>query len=94
MILQEDPSTQKDLVPSLVSILRQIIDHKLPMDYEYHKIPAPWIQMRLIKLLAVLGKDDKAASEQMYDVLKEAMRRAEGVPQIGNGKRLAVVMNL
>jgi len=64
------------------------------MDYEYHKIPAPWIQMRLIKLLAVLGKDDKAASEQMYDVLKEAMRRAEGVPQIGNGKRLAVVMNL
>jgi AP-4 complex subunit epsilon-1 len=66
--------------------LRQIIDHKLPQDYEYHRIPAPWIQIRLLKLLAVLGKDDKTSSEAMYDVLKEVMRRAEGIPQIGNGK--------
>lgn len=68
----------KDLVPSFVNILKQvltilnplciganecfsmkIIQNKLSRHYEYHHVPAPWIQVKLLRLLAVLGADDK-----------------------------------
>jgi len=38
-----DPAPFKDLVPSLISILKQVIDHYLPSDFDYHGVPASWI---------------------------------------------------
>ena len=70
-------ATCKDLIPSFVVILKQIIDHRLPRDFDYHRMPAPWLQTRLLQLLAILGEDDKKASEQMYEVLGDVMRRAD-----------------
>ena len=45
----------KDLISSFVVILKQIIDHKLPRDYDYHRMPAPWYQIKLLEILATLG---------------------------------------
>eukprot|EP00455_Lapot_gusevi_P047326 TRINITY_DN637_c0_g3_i4.p1 TRINITY_DN637_c0_g3~~TRINITY_DN637_c0_g3_i4.p1 ORF type:complete len:1210 (-),score=506.44 TRINITY_DN637_c0_g3_i4:151-3717(-) len=67
----------KDLVPSLVSILKQITEHRLPRDFDYHRMPAPWIQIRLLQLLAVLGAADRTTSEGMYEVLHEVVKRAD-----------------
>lgn len=97
-------------MPSFVSILKQIIDHHLPRDYDYHRIPAPWVQVsaaaaaaalhgwmdgdrpptqphthtrapnkqiHLLRILARLGHSDQRASEGMYEVLVDAMRRAD-----------------
>lgn len=75
-IIKNDPPGQKDLVPSFVSILKQIIEHRLPKDFDYHRIPAPWIQIKLLKLLATLGANDQRASEQMYEVIGDCMKRA------------------
>lgn len=69
----------KDLISSFVVILRQVIDHRLPRDFDYHRIPAPWIQMRMLEILGRLGEDDKRASEQMYDAIGEVMRKADEV---------------
>lgn len=82
-MVQDDPYTFKDLVPSFVSILKQIIDHRLPRDYDYHRIPSPWIQMNLLKILAVLGRGDQHSSEGMYEVLSECMKRADAGINVG-----------
>ena len=65
------------LVSSFVSILKQITEHRLPRDFDYHRIPAPWVQMKLLRILSLLGRADQTASESMYEVLLDVMRRAD-----------------
>lgn len=82
-LCKDNVSAFKDLVPSLVSILKQITEHKLPKEFDYHRIPAPWIQMHLLRILAVLGRGDQASSEGMYEVLADVMRRADTGINVG-----------
>ena len=75
--VQKNPLDFKDLVSSFVVILKQVIEHKLPRDYDYHRLPAPWIQMKILQILAFLGKDDQVNSEGMYEMLSQVLRRAD-----------------
>eukprot|EP01102_Stenamoeba_stenopodia_P016901 TRINITY_DN5972_c0_g1_i1.p1 TRINITY_DN5972_c0_g1~~TRINITY_DN5972_c0_g1_i1.p1 ORF type:complete len:1192 (-),score=301.43 TRINITY_DN5972_c0_g1_i1:58-3633(-) len=76
-LVKENPMRYKELVPSLVSILKQIIERRLPIDFEYHKVPAPWLQIKILKILAMLGVDDQKTSEHMYEIIFETMKRAD-----------------
>ena len=49
-----------------------MIEHRLPRDFDYHRMPAPWVQIRLLAILRTLCAADQAASEQTYEVLIEA----------------------
>jgi len=77
------PQKFKDLVPSFVSILKQITEHRLPREFDYHRMPAPWIQLRLLRVLALLGHGDQSASEGMYEILIDVMRRADTGINVG-----------
>ncbi|XP_045668078.1 AP-4 complex subunit epsilon-1 isoform X2 [Ursus americanus] len=76
-MIKENSSGYKDLTGSFVTILKQVVGGKLPVDFNYHSVPAPWIQIQLLRILGLLGKDDQRTSELMYDVLDESLRRAE-----------------
>jgi len=82
-MIVEDPAPHKDLVSSFVSILKQITEHRLPREFDYHRIPAPWIQIHLLRLMALLGRGDQASSEQMYEVIVDVMRRADTGINVG-----------
>lgn len=73
----KNPEKYKDLVSPLIVILKQVIEHKLPREYDYHRFPGPWIQVILLEILSILGRDDKQASENMYEILQQCLRRAD-----------------
>lgn len=73
----ENKTLFKHIVPSLVAILKQIGDRRLPAEYDYHRLPAPWMQMKLIRILGILGQADVVASQGMYEILNDAMKKAD-----------------
>ncbi|XP_050376332.1 AP-4 complex subunit epsilon [Argentina anserina] len=79
-----DVDTYKDLVVSFVSILKQVAERRLPKTYDYHQLPAPFIQIRLLKILAMLGSGDKQASEKMYTVVSDIFKKCDSTSNIGN----------
>ncbi|ERM97979.1 hypothetical protein AMTRI_Chr06g173070 [Amborella trichopoda] len=83
-LVTEDVSSYKDLVISFVSILKQVSERRLPKTYDYHHMPAPFIQIRLLKILALLGAGNKQASDNMHTVLGDMFRKCESTSNIGN----------
>ncbi|KAM3264156.1 AP-4 complex subunit epsilon [Capsicum annuum] len=83
-LISEDVNSYKDLVVSFVSILKQVAERRLPKSYDYHQMPAPFIQIKLLKILALLGSGDKKASEQMYTIVGDIMRKSDSSSNIGN----------
>lgn len=79
-----DVNPYKDLVVSFVNILKQVAERRLPKSYDYHQTPAPFIQIKLLKILALLGSGDKKSSEQMYTVIGDIMRKSDATSNIGN----------
>eukprot|EP01091_Cochliopodium_minus_P017357 TRINITY_DN677_c0_g2_i1.p1 TRINITY_DN677_c0_g2~~TRINITY_DN677_c0_g2_i1.p1 ORF type:complete len:1212 (-),score=405.03 TRINITY_DN677_c0_g2_i1:36-3671(-) len=76
-LVEKSPEEHKDLAPSFVSILKQISEGRLSKEYTYHRVPAPWFQIKILKILAFLGKDDKKTSEHIYTSLYECMKRSD-----------------
>ncbi|KAK2647778.1 hypothetical protein Ddye_015267 [Dipteronia dyeriana] len=79
-----DVNSYKDLVISFVSILKQVAERRLPKSYDYHQMPAPFVQIRLLKIMALLGSGDKQASENMYTVVGDIFRKCDSSSNIGN----------
>ncbi|KAF8103887.1 hypothetical protein N665_0183s0062 [Sinapis alba] len=83
-LISEDVNSYKDLVSSFVSILKQVTERRLPKSYDYHQMPAPFIQIKLLKIMALLSSGDKSASEMMYMVLGDLFRKCDSSTNIGN----------
>ena len=48
----------KDMTDTFVNMQKSIIEGKLPRDFDYHGVPAPWIQIKLLRIMGMLGVDD------------------------------------
>ncbi|KAJ8510581.1 hypothetical protein OPV22_001015 [Ensete ventricosum] len=83
-LISADGNSYKDLVISFVGILKQVAERRLPKTYDYHQMAAPFIQIKLLKILALLGSGDKQASGHMYNVLGDIFRKSEQSSNIGN----------
>ena len=75
--VKQRPADFKDLVNSFIVILKQVTDHRLPRDYDYHRMPAPWIQARILEIMGFLGADDMEQSEKMYETLGNVLKKAD-----------------
>ena len=75
----KNPEKYKNLVTPFIQILKQVIEHKLPKEFNYHRFPAPWIQIILLEILSILGRDDQNSSENMYEIIGMCLRRADEI---------------
>ncbi|KAK7194263.1 Adaptin N terminal region containing protein [Novymonas esmeraldas] len=82
-VVLRDAAAHRDLLDSFIFILSQVIERRLPRAYEYHRMPAPWLQIRAIRLLTILIGDDVSRAEKAAHVLTEAMQRADNGLLIG-----------
>ena len=73
----KEPDKYKYLVTPLIVILKQVIEHKLPRDYDYHRFPTPWIQVIILAILSNLGRDAQSYSENMYENIGQCLRRVD-----------------
>ncbi|CAD7698737.1 unnamed protein product [Ostreobium quekettii] len=74
----------RNLIPSLISILKQVFEHRLSKGYEYHHVPAPFIQIKLLKILADLGAGDRPSTENMRSVLLSVLKQGSMKNTIGH----------
>ncbi|XP_035669970.1 AP-4 complex subunit epsilon-1-like isoform X1 [Branchiostoma floridae] len=82
-LIKEDVEKHRDLTNTFACIMKQVIGGKLTNDFTYHSVPAPWIQVQLLRILGMLGAGHKKNSEQMYAVLDETLDKSEINHNIG-----------
>ena len=56
---QENPTKFKSLASSFASLQKIILEGKVATDYDYHGVAAPWIQIKILKILGLLGADNE-----------------------------------
>lgn len=84
LILPEWKGEFLKLVPSLVRLLRNFISMGFSPEYDVGGIADPFMQVKILHLLRLLGKDNEEASEQMNDVLAQVATNTETTKNVGN----------
>ena len=76
-IIPEQKAEYVKLVPSLVRLLRNFISMGFSPEHDVGGITDPFMQVKLLTLLKLLGKGNEEASDQMNDVLAQVATNTE-----------------
>lgn len=83
-IVPEMKSEYEKLVPSLVRLLRNFISMGFSPEHDVSGITDPFMQVKLLSVLRLLGRGSEEASEQMNDVLAQVATNTETSKNAGN----------
>lgn len=72
------------LVPSLVRLLRNFISMGFSPEHDVSGITDPFMQVKILKILRLLGHGNDEVSEQMNDVLAQVATNTETTKNAGN----------
>ncbi|CAG9863919.1 unnamed protein product [Phyllotreta striolata] len=74
----------KKIVPNLVRILKNLILAGYSPEHDVSGVSDPFLQVKILKLLRVLGINDVDASEAMNDILAQVATNTETSKNVGN----------
>ncbi|KAF4553702.1 Adaptin N terminal region-containing protein 3 [Elsinoe fawcettii] len=82
-LAQDNPDQYKNCYTKAAQRLRKIvIDVECPSDYFYYKVPCPWIQVKLLRLLQYFPPSQDSHIRQIIrDSLQQIMENASEMPK-------------
>lgn len=72
------------MVPNLVRMLKTLIMSGHTPDHDVSGVTDPFLQVKIIQLLGILGHGDAEASDQMNDILAQVATNTESAKNVGN----------
>ena len=74
----------KPVVASLVKTLKSLASSGYSPEHDVMGITDPFLQIKILKLLRVLGRGDAATSEQINDILAQVATNTDSSKNVGN----------
>ncbi|KAG6518032.1 AP-1 complex subunit gamma-2-like isoform X1 [Zingiber officinale] len=75
---------RKSCIKGLVQILKELSNSSYTPEYEIAGVMDPFLQIRILKLMRLLGQGDVECSEYMTDILAQVATRTESHKNAGN----------
>lgn len=81
-------------VPMLVRQLKNLTAAGYSPEHDVSGITDPFLQVRILRLMRVLGRGDAQASETMNDILAQVATNTEGAKNVGNSILYEAVLTI
>lgn len=82
------------LVPSMARTLKNMIQSGYSPEHDVAGISDPFLQVRILRLLRILGRHDTDISESMNDVLAQVATNTETTKNVGNSILYETVLTI
>ncbi|XP_071043695.1 AP-1 complex subunit gamma-1 [Parasteatoda tepidariorum] len=84
----------KKLVTNLVRVLKNLIMAGYSPEHDVCGVSDPFLQVKILRLLRLLGKNDPDASETMNDILAQVATNTETSKNVGNAILYETVLSI